>query len=258
MIKIDSFWNEFRRNFFTFIITLLMATLLGIVYSLIIKDEYLFYYNIEIWEEASQISIIILPFIVTLPSCLLLFEEKRSGYLKNICCRENIKIYIRRKIIIGVLYGFLLGFLTSFFIFMFDELAISDVSINNPFFKNNEVVSTHFYGEIFTKTPWLYVFLLSLWRGVIGAIYSYFGCILALKAKYLYIVLSGPFVWELVSSVFLAIIGVPEYSVLYSYLPDGLSYGRVNLFTMLVGPIVSLVCFIIIKNMFGIKNEAFD
>lgn len=250
------FW-ELKRNGKVFLIALLLPIVIEILYIFYIKDSYELYYAAQAWEMASQIGCILLPIVVAIPACVLLFQEKKSGFFKYVSCRETIFQYVRRKYIAGAIYGFLIGFLVSLIVFLACQMGIITLSLN-PQSVNNTIVETHFYGKFFVEHPFIYGIALSVWRGVIGALYGFASCVFAMYVKQMYVALLAVFAWVQVTGFILAIVGKPQYALDYSFEPEALVAPATNIGTMLISVLISMLVVSIYKYKMEKNYEVFD
>ncbi len=248
---------EITRNIKFVILSIVFIVMLQGAYIYSIKDDYQFFYKAEAWEMASQIACVLLPLLVSAVTCIFLYQEKRCGFFKYVACREDIKKYINRKYLVAVLYGFSIGFLGSLIIFIYCQIGFAKIIIETNMANNNYII-THFMGDIYVKYPWIYAIGLSIWRGIIGALYGYSSCIIAMHANQMFVALLGCFAWVTVTDFVLAIFDNPQFTLSHSYVPETLTSSSVNFVTMSVSVVVTLGVVLLFKYFMEKKHEIFD
>ena len=94
---------------------ILLVLTLPIIKFLLIKDQYVFYRQIEVFQRTNSDFVpLLFPFIVVLVYAFYLIPEIKSGYLFFVTSRTQLKTYIQSKLIINALISFLSAFLLVF------------------------------------------------------------------------------------------------------------------------------------------------
>ena len=224
-----------RRNILPFLLTTLAGVVLMVIAIFNVANTYSLYYRIEIWITAVPFFSMIYPLLSSVPFCWRFFYERKDGYLKYTVKRYPLKRYVIENFVASGLLVFLCIFIISFssaIISLFLVSPQTDISKNVPAFEKELL------GFILLNNPILYSFILSLWRGVLGAIYFTFGFVLSLFYNNIFIVMTAPFVYSILENFTMSILGCPQNSIITSFMPTRLAYGYTALYNLLVGPAV--------------------
>ena len=224
-----------RRNIPSFLLTTLAGVVLMVIAIFNVANSYSLYYRIEIWMTAVHFFSMIYPLLSSVPFCWRFFYERKDGYLKYTVNRYPLKRYVVENFVASGLLVFLCIFIISFssaIISLFLVSPQTDISKNVPAFEKELL------GFILLNNPVLYSFILSLWRGVLGAIYFTFGFVLSLFYNNIFIVMTAPFVYSILENFTMSILGCPQNSIITSFMPTRLAYGYTALYNLLVGPAV--------------------
>ena len=224
-----------RRNILPFLLTTLAGVVLMVIAIFNVANTYSLYYRIEIWITAVPFFSMIYPLLSSVPFCWRFFYERKDGYLKYTVNRYPLKRYVIENFVASGLWVFLCIFIISFssaIISLFLVSPQTDISKNVPAFEKELL------GFILLNNPILYSFILSLWRGVLGAIYFTFGFVLSLFYNNIFIVMTAPFVYSILENFTMSILGCPQNSIITSFMPTRLAYGYTALYNLLVGPAV--------------------
>ena len=200
------------------------------------KDSYVFYRNIELWEQFNQVFVFIYAALASMPICWVVYYERKNNYIVYTLPRISKKKYILTKWLITAVAGALVIFIISFVgllisLYVFDPITtISDM--------NDRAETAHFAGYYFVNHPLQYGLLLSIWRAFLGFLIATMGYVLSLYEKNIFIVLSGPFVFTLIDSFILANVHIPQYNLTTSFEPSSLVVGSTSPLTFLVGVLI--------------------
>ena len=249
--------TELRKNCKSAILLTVLCFLISAVYAYYIQSDTLFYYNIEIWQESSQISAILLPLIVVLPTCETLYSERTQNYIFYTKMRISTKKYYLNKLISITSTGFFIVFFNSMLLLVFTLYILKAANITDPQLMSENHVSGQFSGYYVINVPFFYGLLLSIWRGILGAIISSLGYVFSRFLHNKFSALLLPFAIVTFFEFSVAIIGIPEYGIYASYLPSGLKNGVVSPATMIVSPLVymllSIVVYCVMKRREGLN-----
>lgn len=94
---------------------------------------------------------------------------------------------------------------------------------------------------MFTEQPFLYGFLLSIWRGLLGSIMATMGFVLSLFSRNIFIILSGPFIYYVLENYVLSILQVPQFRLVTSFEPSTISFVDLGPFSVIVGPALAIL-----------------
>lgn len=197
------------------------------------KGSYVFFRNIELWEESNEVFSFIYAALASVPVCWILYYERKDHYIIYTLPRISKKKYLFTKWLIAAAAGALIIFLISFgwlliSLYVFDSVAaIPDM--------NDRAETGHFAGYWFVNHPLRYGLLLSIWRAFLGFLAATLGYVLSLYEKNIFIVLSGPFVFTLIDSFILASLAIPQYNLFTAFEPSSLVPGSTSPVTFLAG-----------------------
>lgn len=111
----------------------------------------------------------------------------------------------------------------------------------SPLFPIKDVINITFEGEYYVSHPFMYGFILSLWRFVIGFLIASFGFVLALYVKNLFIIFTFPFMYTIGENIIMSLTGCERYMLFTSFCPSYLSRKAITYSGLLVGPIVLII-----------------
>jgi hypothetical protein len=199
-------------------------------------------YNIEIWQDASQLLVFIFPLIVVLPTCGVLYSERQNGFITYTRTRIQLKKYYLIKFIHIEISAFLMVFLLSVLLLLFSLFVLPGSNPPADFLPDDyNALTKHFLGEYAMGHPLLYGLILSAWRGFLGAIISGMGFVFARYLNNVFVILFAPFAIVEVISFALGILLIPEYGITYSFVPDALSAEGVSWVSIFTGPISYII-----------------
>ena len=147
--------------------------------------------------------------IVTVPVCWQLYYERRDRFLVYTLPRISKGKYLAAKWIACAVSAFALLFvpyvlsgLTALYLAPYAELHPEWV---RPYF--------HIFLTWYTKYPLMYLFVLSLWKGLLGVLTMTFGFVLALFSTNLFVVLTAPFVYVILDNFLWSVPRIPNYFI---------------------------------------------
>ncbi|MET3507263.1 hypothetical protein [Halalkalibacter oceani] len=227
---------ELRKLRFSIWVGVWIAVLFSCLAIPPVVNGYTYHYNIEVWEQSGEIFNVFFPLFAVIPGCWLMYVERKHGFLSHTLTRVSRKTYITVKWLVVSLIGALIVFLVSFTGLVVCLYVMPDVSA--PAY---EAVIHQFAGYYFIHHPFLYGFVLSLWKAFIGFLIASFGFVLSLYINNLFIILTGPFVYTILENFTLAIFGLPYFRLVTSFEPSILSDEVVTFDRLLVGPALLLL-----------------
>src|SRR5690625_3146586 len=91
---------EWRKLKTPILITMLVGILLSIVLCSIIYKSYALEHQLEVWEVGFKLFNFIFPLIAVLPTCWLMYYERKNGFIKYTLPRASKKQYLLSKWIV--------------------------------------------------------------------------------------------------------------------------------------------------------------
>lgn len=101
------------------------------------------------------------------------------------------------------------------------------------------------FGEVFVNQPFLYGFVLSVWKGLIGAVTALFGFVVSLYSRNLFVILAGPFMYMILDNYIWGLIGPMKYNLVTAFEPSSISVDYLTWIHFVLPPIQ--LCFVIIS-----------
>lgn len=230
---------EIKKVILPFLFVTIVFTTINIIIAILIKDNYVFYHKVELWEESNQVFNFIFAALVSMPLCWIVYFERKDNYIVYTLPRISRKKYIITKWIITALTGGMIAFLISaigLFVCLYLIEPITVISNENDYTELN-----HFLGYYFVHKPLQYGLLLSVWRAFIGGVLSTMGYLLSLYENNIFIILTGPFIFTLLESFVLANLGTPEYNFFTLIEPASLVKGSTTPFTFFIGIMIVFI-----------------
>lgn len=204
----------------------------------------------EIWQIGYDVVLLLFPLFCIVP-CLSLFEEKKSGYMRIAMLRMSIKSYFKTKFIYGSSVSFLMCFLISFVGLLFCYLIPESIM-----FIGEPSTTDNFAYKLFSENPLVYGFILSVWRGIVGVLFYFFGVVIVFLSNNKFLVVVIPFIYYHMENYFWAILDIYQTRTMYSI---GLDTAGIDtsLFGFAIwGPVI-LCCILFIAYLFFIRNKIF-
>lgn len=223
----------------------ILSTCIGIVMSTVCVLTVWFSsavaFPIMIWVSSLDIFAFFYPVFCSVPYCWLMYLERKNNFHFFVGTRIKLKKYLLYHWCSGALFAFLSLFIISFF-----GAALS-LCLTPIYQSSRNVADEYLFGSILTELPLCYAFFASVWRGIIGAIMFSFGYVLSLYSKYLFVVLTGPFVYSIVENFCTSVLGVSNISLVSSFCPENINWDYFSFspyISILVGPLLlTAVCF---------------
>ena len=227
------------------LLTAIAGILITIVLTSTIYKSYALEHQMEVWEVGFKIFNFIFPLIAVLPTCWLMYYERKNGFIKYTLPRASKKQYLLSKWIVVSSSAFLIMFFISFIGVVTALYVVPpiDVTYTKVLSETGEVgpslLQTHFAGELFTESPLIYGLLLSIWKGVISVILATMGFVLSLYSKNLFVILTGPFVYTVLENFTLSILGLEHLRLVTAFEPTNVFVDSVGLSTFIFGPLLA-------------------
>ncbi|WP_332699093.1 ABC transporter permease [Halalkalibacter lacteus] len=255
-------WRKLKRPI---LLTIIVGTLLSIILCSTIYKSYALEHQLEVWEVGFGIINFIFPLIAVLPTCWLMYFERKNGFLKYTLPRASKKQYLVSKWIVISGSSFLIMFIISFAGVVTALYGVQPIDVTYTWVspQTGEVaprlLQTHFAGELFTKSPLLYGLLLSVWKGFICVIVATMGYVFSLYSQNLFVILTGPFVYVILENFILSILHLERLRLVTAFEPTNISVEAINPASFIIGPMLAIVIIIlyVVYMKFKVKESIY-
>ncbi|MFC4388321.1 hypothetical protein ACFOZ1_10960 [Gracilibacillus marinus] len=227
---------EIQKLKYPYLISIFIAAIYSVLVIISVLHGYSYTYNIEVWEESGELFRIIFPIFAVLPTTWLMFYERKNGFLSYTITRVSKKKYIILKWLVSSIGGAFIVFIISFLGLIVCLYFIPDVVS-----QGTDSAIDKFAGDFFVNHPFIYGFLLSIWRLFIGFLIASLGFVISLYVNNIFIVLTGPFVYAILENFSLSILGAPYYRLVTSFDPNTLQETAISIERLIVGPLFLIV-----------------
>lgn len=238
---------EWRKLKIPILFTILVGAILSILLCSTIYKSYALEHQLEVWEVGFRIFNFIFPLIAVLPTCWLMYFERKNGFLKYTLPRASKKQYLLSKWIVISGSAFLTMFIISF-VGVITALYIVppiDVIYTLVSPETGEVgpklLQTHFAGKLFTESPLIYGLLLSIWKGFINVILATMGFVFSLYSKNLFVILTGPFVYTILENFTLSILRFEHLRLVTAFEPTSVFVDGIGVSSFIFGPSLAIL-----------------
>lgn len=251
LIKLE--WYKIK---YPYIISLFISIIYSCLIILPYTSGYDYNHNIEIWQRANQITDLIFPLIVVLPTCWLMYYERKNNFLIYTITRVSPKKYILYKLLMISLVSASIIFIVSFIGLIICSIFTSHIELTGIELQGYDRSLNQFGGYYLANNPYLYGLILSLWRAFIGAAVGILCFVFSLYINNIFIVLTAPFVYVFISHYILSILGVPYYSLITSFDPSTLAANAISIERLLAGPTLLLLVIVCTLTYFSKIKKA--
>lgn len=247
--------NEFSKLKVSVLLTVVLLTITAITLSCTLYQNYTLDYDLEAWEVGFAILDFLFPLFVAVPICWLMYYERKNNFLLYTMPRVRKTKYLTAKWISCAVSSFAIIFIPYFLSAVF-ALYVKPPIV--PMIRESYATPfSHIYLDIFANTPLLYALLLSLWKSIVGVIVMSLGFVLSLYIKNIFIILTGPFIYDILENFTLSTLGIPEYRLITSYEPTAIASEGITSLSPLVGPALLIIFIAIVWIVFAkIKYQA--
>ncbi|WP_026673445.1 ABC transporter permease [Alkalihalobacterium bogoriense] len=218
-----------------------------VILTLTLYQSYALEYDIEAWELSSSIYGFLLPLLVVIPTCWLLYYERKQKFILYTVPRISKRKYLFVKWVIVAGNGFSLMFLTMIVGVIVALYIKPDIIPYLPMVDSetgeltSQVKVFHLWPELFTEQPLLYGFIFSIWRGFLASIIATMGFVLSMYSRNIFIILTGPFIYKILENYLLSILQVPQYRFVTAFAPETISLVGIHPVSLLVGPFIAIL-----------------
>jgi len=242
--------NEWKKLKSPVLGAIAILSLVACILSSTLYLDYSLYYDIEAWEIGTELIGFLFPLFVVIPICWNMYYERKNNFLLYTMPRVSKRKYLTAKWLTSAISSFFILFIPYFLSAIFalyvkspiDPYATADVSVT-PF--------RHIFLELFTQTPLLYAFLLSCWKSLIGIFVMSLGFVLSLYVDNIFVILTGPFIYEILENFILSILGLEKYRLVTAFEPTSLATESIAIGSFLMGLLVISIVIVAVWLYFG-------
>lgn len=237
--------TEFKRvaTWRQFIIWMSLILVFPTIQFLLIKDNYVFYRQLDLFLRLNSNFIpLLFPIIMVLVNATNFVGEQKNHFIQYTRVRIPLSTYLFSKIIINAILSFSIAFLITFIPFVFSmyiEPLLGIVKLYPT--EGNPIPYTTFEQLLFLGT-FPYGIIYSLWVGLNGMMYATIALLLLMILKNPFIALSIPFMYYLLTNFITQAIGYDKFSPSNTIFPFSIS--QQPLWTVFVP--FTLLCIVVI------------
>ncbi len=174
---------------------------------------------------------LIFPLLVVFIASSRLYQEMGNRYIVAVRVRVSIRRYLGSKLLVASLLAFVTFGLSTFLAFVvafYVWPAIGNPSVQpelydmTPAQAATDSLTRVTFSSLLGHGPWTYGAFYSVWVGFSAALYAAFGtaCLVLVSSRVF--ALAIPFLGYFVQTVGAALLGTPQYGLLYAAFPFGL------------------------------------
>lgn len=215
--------------------TIILISVVACILSCTMYRNYAVQYDLEAWEIGTEFFSFVFPLFVVLPLCWNIYYERKNNFMLYVLSRVSEKKYLMAKWFVYAASAFFILFIP------YMVSAIAALYLNPPFDMTVVAPFEHVFIDGFTKTPLLYAFLLSCWKGLIGILTMSLGFVIALYVKNIFVVLTAAFIYTILENFVLAVFQMEQYRLVTAFEPSTISANAVSLSSFIVGPLLLII-----------------
>ncbi len=226
---------ELRKLVVPITITFICGLIFGFIQVYVSVNNSVYFHTIELWFQSYSLITFFFPLFITLPITWQMYSEIKHNYFKYSYFRVGKNRYIMSKWIAQIIFAFSISFSMSFATLIFTQLFSGSIKIldNSGDWFLHDFTLDHY---------WLYGFLASVWRGLIGTIFISMSFVLALNIKNIFIITLFPFAYYLLENYVFAILKYPFYRIVTSIgiQSSGISSSKLTAIHLITGPLLAI------------------
>lgn len=238
--------NEWNKIKLPFSITFLLSVVGVCVVTSIAYKSYALEAQLEVYEVGFTIFNLFSPLLAVVPTAWLMYFERKTNFVNYTLPRVKQRTYILTKAIVSMLTGFLIVFSISIASVIIAIYVVPPV-IQTSFAYNSStgepilIQDLRLFGEVFVNQPFLYGFVLSVWKGLIASLMALFGFILSLYSRNLFVILTGPFIYMILDNFIWSVFGLERYRFITAFEPSLVFVESFSWYSLVIGPAVLMV-----------------
>ena len=191
-------------------------------------------YVLDKWEIGTEFIGLLFPLFVTIPICWQLYYERRDRFIVYTLPRVSKRRYLTVKWLACALSAFALLFVP----YMLSGLSALYLA---PYQELNPELFPHYshvFQTFYTEYPLVYLFLLSLWKSLLGVLTMTFGFVLAMYSSNLFVILTAPFVYLILENFTLSVLRLEKYRFITAFEPTTIFSTNLTAGSFFVGPLL--------------------
>lgn len=193
-------------------------------------------YKIEIWEWACEYVDFFLPLIAPLPFAINIYMQRKNYFIKYASMRMRKNSYVGYQIGAGLILS---ASLTWLVYFMSLVITVFFIPIVSQGYDND--LADYVFGVYQINSPLLFGAVWCIWKGINAACFTLFGYMLALYVDNIFIINIVPFLYCIAENLITALLEIPDYSIVTSYVLNRLTPSCMHVWNYLVGTLSFLV-----------------
>lgn len=241
--------NEWNKIKLPFKLTILLAVVAVCITTSVTYKQYDLEEQLEVYEVGFTVFNLIFPLLAVAPTAWLMYFERKTHFIKYTLTRVKQSTYIMAKALVCMGIGFVIVFsisLASVIVAVYivppitQQLSLMNATTGEllPSFPDARI-----FGEMFMNQPFLYGFVLSIWKGGIGALIGLFGFVLSVYSRNLFVIITGPFLYIMVENFILSFFRMDKYRLITAFEPSLVNVKSLSWHSFVIGPVV---CFVFI------------
>lgn len=246
---------EIKKVYKPVLVTLIITTLLFLAAIMKIANNFSVQHSIEFWDEAIDYIAIVFPILAVVPTCWVMYYERKNKFLLYTLPRVSKKNYIFSKWIVCVVSAFLIIFVPMFIgglvsLTQLTDLVTEPASYEIAFYQN------FYMADILKDNTYLYVFAHCLWDGFLAMIVASLGFVFSIYLDNIFVILTGPFIYVTLDNFILAVLGFHKQRLAASFYINSMT--QTNTLNLLVGPTIAILFIILLLAIFKlIKSKVY-
>lgn len=208
--------------------TILITTVLSILCYITVNNTAICN-KIEIWIEACDYVDFFLPLIVCLVFSPFFYFINRKGFIKYAAVRTGRKRYLLIHFLATAICVVLVVSI-SYYV----SLCISLNMTPETLVQENRLAD-YVFGVYEIYHPYQFGLVWCLYKGVVATLFVGFGNLLALYTDNLFVSVLGPFVYCMAENMITALLNIPMYSILTTYVLNRLSPSCMHVHNYIIG-----------------------
>lgn len=242
--------NEWQKIKLPFCVTMLLSIIAVSATTLIVYKSYALEAQLEVYEVGFTIFNLFYPILAVIPTAWLMYFERKTNFMQYMLPRVKLRNYLLSKGLVSMLTGFGIVFTMSLVsvviaVFFVPPVIQTSFAFNTATGEPIEIKDTRLFGEVFVNQPFLYGFVLSVWKGLIGSLMALFGFILSLYSRNLFVILSGPFIYMILDNFFWGFLELYALSLVTAFEPSTVFIETLSWHSFVVSP--ALMLFVMIS-----------
>lgn len=250
--------NDIKKVMLPTIITIIIGLVAFYVIGLWAKESYAICVHTDMWRVASEYMQIVYVLIAVIPlGWIMFYEVKNNFHIYSAIRSSKAKYLLSKWLTCGVAAGVII-FSISFIGHLNFELFIQNWESFMDKEEIENIISITYKGKFCYYHPTLYVFIVSLWRGVLAFLFQTMSFILALFVDNLFVVLCSPYLINIIYMYVTATLNIERYSTMASF--DWGYIDTTNVGTIIMGGVAIAIIDVVILLYFMIikKEKIFD